>query len=348
MSHVDLRSDTVTRPTPAMWEAMRSAPLGDDVFGDDPTTNELQERTAELLGKEVALIVPTGTMANQVCIRTWTEPGDEIIVEDGAHIYQYEGGAYAAVSGVSIRCVPGVRGLLDPDEVRRAIRPAGGLSHFPPTRLVCLEDSANRGGGTCYPLARIAAIADVAREAGLRLHLDGARIFNAAIATSCTPRQIAEPFDSVCFCLSKGLGCPAGSLVAGSRAFIERAHRFRKMLGGGMRQAGVLAAAGLHALDHHVARLADDHARAARLALALATIPGLAIDLAAVETNMVYVDVSGTGLPAARFVEGLRSRGVLVTVAGETRIRAVTHLEVDDAGIEQAIAAFFAVAARPA
>ena len=347
MTLVDLRSDTVTRPVPAMWDAMRRAPLGDDVFGDDPTVRELQERAAALLGKEAALFVPTGTMANQVAIRTWTEPGDEIIVEAGAHIYQYEGGAYAALSGVSIRCIEGTRGLLDPEDVRLGIRPEGGLSHFPCSKLVCVENTANRGGGTCYPLDRIGAIASVARERGLLLHLDGARLFNAVAATGCTAAELAGPFDSISFCLSKGLGCPVGSLVVGSRAFVDRAHRFRKMFGGGMRQAGVLAAAGVYALENHLERLADDHRRAAKLARELAALPGLAVDLEAVQTNMVYVDVRGTGLDAAGFLERLAPSQVLPVLVGPTTLRAVTHLEIDDPGIDRAVAAFAEVASCP-
>jgi threonine aldolase len=344
MRRVDLRSDTVTRPVPDMWDAMRRARLGDDVFGDDPTVRELEERSAELLGKEAALFVPSGTMANQVAIRTWTEPGDEIIVETGAHIYQYEGGAYAALSGVSIKCIEGARGLLDPEDVRLGIRPPGGLSHFPNTKLVCVENTANRGGGTCYPRPRIEEIAAVAREHGLLLHLDGARLFNAAVATGCPAAGLAAPFDSISFCLSKGLGCPVGSLVVGSRAFVDRGHRFRKMFGGGMRQAGVLAAAGLYALENHIDRLADDHRRAARLARELAAIPGLEVDLAGVETNMVYVDVAGTGLDAAAFLERLAPHEVFPVLVGPTTLRAVTHLEIDDPDIDRAIAAFAEVA----
>jgi threonine aldolase len=345
MHAVDLRSDTITQPTTGMWEAIRTARLGDDVFGDDPTVAALQERSAELLGKEAALFVPSGTMANQVAIRTWTEPGDEIVVEEGAHIYQYEGGAYAALSGVSIKCIVGERGLLDAEQVRLGIRPPGGWSHFPVTRLVCVENSANRGGGTVYSPARTEAIAEVAREHGLRLHLDGARLFNAAAALEASPAELAAPFDSISFCLSKGLGCPVGSLVVGSRAFVERAHRFRKMFGGGLRQAGVLAAAGLYALEHHLDRLTDDHRRARRLAGAVAAMPGLRVDEDRVETNMLYADVSGTGLDAAAFIERLEARGVRVVLIGPAEIRAVTHLHVDDAAIDRAIEAFAAVAA---
>jgi threonine aldolase len=344
MRPIDLRSDTVTRPTPAMRQAMAEAELGDDVFGDDPTVNRLQEVAAARLGKEAALFVPSGTMANQVAIRAHTEPGDEIVVEAGAHIFLYEGGGASALSGVSVRTVAAPRGLLDAQQVADAVRPPGGLSHYPVSKLVCLENTANRGGGSVYRPERVAAIADVARDHGLRMHLDGARMFNAAVALGCSAADVAAPFDTISFCLSKGLGCPVGSLLVGSSAFVARAHRFRKMFGGGMRQAGVLAAAGLHALEHHVERLADDHARALRLAEAMAATPGCAVDLAAVESNMVYVDVAGTGRDADAFGAGMGARGVLVHPTGRTSLRFVTHLDVDDAGIDATLAAFADVA----
>jgi threonine aldolase len=323
-----------------MREAMMTAPLGDDVFGDDPSVLRLQEMAAERLGSEAALFLPSGTMANEVAIRCHTEPGDEIIVESGSHIFLYEGAGFAALSGVSARCLDGVRGVFSGEQVRAAVRPPGGLSHYPVSKLVCVENSANRGGGTVWPLARLREVSEAAREHSLRLHLDGARVWNAAVALGVDVREITRHFDSVSFCLSKGLGCPVGSLLCGGRAFVERAHRFRKMFGGGMRQAGVLAGAGIFALEHHVARLADDHARARRLAEALAALPGLSVDLPAVQTNMVYVDVAGTGRSAAQFVEGLANLGVLVTAAGAATLRAVTHLDVDDAGIERALDGF--------
>ncbi len=339
----DFRSDTVTRPTAAMREAMMRAPLGDDVFGDDPTVNALQHRAAELFGKEAGLFMPSGTMANQVAVRTHTEPGDEIIVEAGSHIFLYEGGGFAALSGVSARCVAGERGLMRAEAVKEAIRPLHSLSHFPTTKLVCVENTANRGGGTAYPLDRLDAIAAVARDHGLRLHLDGARVFNAAVAQGVEVARIAAPFDSISCCLSKGLGAPVGSVLLGSRAFVDRAHRFRKMFGGGMRQAGVLAAAGLHALEHHVERLAVDHAHARELARRLAALPGIAVDLDSVETNMAYVDVSGSGLDAPTFCDRLAPRGVLMHAVSQTHLRAVTHLDLSPACVEAAVAAFEAV-----
>ena len=324
-----------------MLRAMSEAPVGDDVFGDDPSVNRLQDRSAELLGKEAALFVPSGTMANQVAIRTHTQPGDEIIVESEAHIFLYEGGGFAALSGVSARCVPGVRGILAPTDVEAAIRPPGGLSHFPLTRLIALEDTANRGGGTVYPRSAVLGIRDVATRHGLALHLDGARMFNAAVASGLSAEEIARPYDSVSFCLSKGLGCPVGSLLVGTRPFIDRAHRFRKMFGGGMRQAGFLAAAGLHALDHHVARLADDHARARRLADALVA-SGAFAPASPVATNMAYVDTVG---PAQEVVDRAAAEGVLVHATGPKTLRVVAHLDVDDAGIERAISVLIRSAA---
>jgi len=348
MSTIDLRSDTITRPTLAMRKAMASAEVGDDVFGDDPSVNLLQERAASLLGKEAALFVPSGTMANQVALRTHTEPGDEIIVESGSHIFLYEGGGFAALSGLSARCLDAEGGLLSAEDVPAAVRPPGGLSHFPNTKLVCLENTANRGGGTVYTPERTLSIAEVARDEGLALHLDGARVFNASVALDLPVAALAAPFDSIAFCLSKGLGCPVGSLLVGSVPFIERAHRFRKMFGGGMRQAGIIAAAGLHALDHHIERLADDHRRARHLAETLAAMAGIAVDLARVETNMVYIDIAATGRCAADWIEGLESQGVWMAAVSGTELRAVTHLDVDDVGIDRTIDAFAALAPQKA
>jgi threonine aldolase len=335
----DFRSDTVTVPTAAMRAAIAEAPVGDDVFGDDPSVNRLQDRVADLLGKEAALFVPSGTMANQVAIRTHTEPGDEIIAEATSHIFLYEGGGFAALSGVSLRQVPGVRGILDPSAVAAAVRPPGGLSHYPVSKLLCVEDTANRGGGTVYPLETLHALRTVADAHGLRMHLDGARLLNAAVALGVPPADLAAPFDSISLCLSKGLGAPVGSLLVGSRPFVDRAHRFRKMFGGGMRQAGLLAAAGLHALEHHVDRLADDHTRAHRLAAALAALPGISVDLHSVQTNMAYVDFAGTGRDSAAWSAWLADRGVLASAPSPTTLRFVTHLQVGDDAVDAAIAA---------
>ena len=333
---IDLRSDTVTLPTLAMRQAMANAEVGDDVFGDDPTVHRLEARTAELLGKEAAVFVPSGTMANQLAVRAHTEPGDEILVEANAHIYYYEGGAPAALSGVICRCLPGQRGVFSGPEVEAVLRPPD--PHFAPTKLVCVENTHNRGGGSIWPIERIAEVAAVARRHGLRLHLDGARLWNAAIATGLAEREYAAHFDSVNVCFSKGLGAPVGSALAGSHEFIQRARRFRKQFGGGMRQAGILAAAALYALDHHRARLAEDHDNARSLAHGLAQLPGVELDAATVETNIVRFRV--TSAPAPRLVQQLSEAGVRVLATGPDTIRAVTNLNVSPADIAVAVELF--------
>jgi threonine aldolase len=327
---VDLRSDTVTRPTPAMREAMARAEVGDDVYGEDPTVNRLSERVAALLGKERALFVPSGTMANQIALHVHTRPGDEVIVSAGAHCMLYESGAAGALSGLQFHVVGDARGVFGADEVEQAIQPDN--HHFAPTTLVAVENTHNRGGGTVIPQREVEAVVRVARAHGLATHLDGARLWNAHVATGLAVAELAAPFDTVSVCLSKGLGAPVGSLVAGPAQLVDRAHRRRKMLGGGMRQAGVLAAAGLYALDHHLVRLRDDHANARRLAEALARAQGVAIDPRAVETNIVIWDLSAAcPLDAAGFVARARARGLLVNAIGARRLRAVTHLDVDAA-----------------
>ena len=326
---IDLRSDTVTVPTAPMLEAMMAAPVGDDVYGEDPSVNRLQETLAALLGKEAALFVPSGTMANLISIKTHTEPGDEIILDADSHCYFYEGGGYAAVAGVSVRFVRGERGIIRADQVPPAVQPAD--DHFARSRLVVIENTHNRGGGSVYPVETVAAVGAVCREHGLRLHMDGARLFNACAASGARPADYARHVDSVCVCLSKGLGCPVGSLVAGSRDFIARAHHFRKMLGGGMRQAGYLAAAGLYALEHNVERLAEDHANARLLADAVRAHPSLRLKYDPPETNMVYFDVLPPLQPAA-FQAALRERGMLLDGDGVT-FRAVTHIGITEADI---------------
>jgi threonine aldolase len=332
---IDLRSDTVTRPTPAMRQVMANAEVGDDVLGEDPTVNLLQEKMASLLGKEAGLFVPSGTMANQLAIKTHVMPGDEIIIDKEAHIFYYECAATAVISGAQFRCLSGERGILSAEMIESAIRSPD--IHQPPSRLVCLENSHNRGGGSVYPEASLAAIAGLASRRGLRLHLDGARLFNAALATNARVSELARHADSVSVCLSKGLGAPVGSVLCGSADFIAAARRFRKMLGGGMRQAGILAAAGIHALDHHVERLAEDHALAKRLAQGLARIPGLGLDPETVVTNIVIYDVAGTGLSADEVVERLAAEGVLMIPFGPTTVRAVTHLDVASTDLDAAL-----------
>jgi threonine aldolase len=331
---IDLRSDTVTKPTPAMREVMARAEVGDDVFGDDPTVKELEVQTAELLGKEAALFVPSGTMANQLAIRGHTQPGDEILVEANAHLHYYEGGAPAALSGVMCRCLNGQRGVFTGADVEAALRPAD--QHFPPTRLVCIENTHNRGGGKIWSLEQTQQVAATARKHGLQLHLDGARLWNAAVASGIPERDYAAHFDTVSVCFSKGLGAPVGSALVGSKGFIERARRFRKMFGGGMRQAGIIAAGALFALRHHRDRLAEDHANARALASGLATVEGLEAEPAEVETNMVRFRVRS--LPAQRLVDRLRAQGVLVLTVGPDTIRAVTNLMVSSDDIQAAVA----------
>lgn len=340
---IDLRSDTITQPTLAMRAAMAQAEVGDDVFGDDPTVQRLEARVAEVLGKEAAVFVPSGTMANQLAVRTHTEPGDEILVEANAHIYFYEAGGPAALAGVMCRCLPGVRGIFTAADVEAALRPLD--QHFPVTKLVCLENTHNRGGGSIWPLERIKEVAAVARQHGLRLHLDGARLWNASAATGISEREYAAHFDSVSVCFSKGLGAPIGSALCGSSVFIQRARRFRKMLGGGMRQAGIIAAGALLALEQHRARLAEDHANARALAQGLASLPGIQLDPATVQTNIVLMRV--TGAPVAALVRRLNEAGVRVLATGPDTIRAVTNLMVTREDISVAVEAFSAALLQP-
>ena len=334
MRVIDLRSDTVTKPTPAMREAMARAEVGDDVFGDDPTVKELEAQTADLLGKEAALFVPSGTMANQLALRSHTQPGDEILVEANAHIYYYEGGAPAALSGVMCRCLNGQRGIFTGADVEAALRPAD--QHFAPTRLVCLENTHNRGGGKIWSLDQTEEVTATARKHRLQLHLDGARLWNAAVASGIPERAYAAHFDTISVCFSKGLGAPVGSALVGSRDVIGRARRFRKMFGGGMRQAGIIAAGALFALRHQHDRLAEDHANAKALASGLATVDGLELDPAEVETNMVRFRVRS--LPARQLVDRLRAEGVRVLPVAPDTIRAVTNLMVSSDDIHAAVA----------
>ncbi len=335
---VDLRSDTVTQPTAGMRDAMHTAVVGDDVLGDDPTVRKLEQHLATILGKEAALFVASGTMANAVAIRAHTSPGDEIVTETTSHIYQYEGGGYAALSGCSISLVPGENGILNPKDVANAIRKAeGSLAHYPDGTLVCVENTSNRGGGTCYPQETLDEIARIAHENGCAAHIDGARLFNAVIATGVNPARMVRDYDSISICLSKGLGAPVGSVLVGSAEFIARAHRWRKMFGGGMRQAGVIAACGIYALEHHVERLADDHKRARRLAEAINSMDGFTVNLDSVETNMVYIE--GV-LSAPQILEKLAAHGIDVLEVGPTAVRAVVHLHITDRDIDRTIEAF--------
>jgi threonine aldolase len=333
MRIVDLRSDTVTRPSPGMREAMARAEVGDDVYGEDPTVNALQERVAALLGKEAGLFVASGTMANQAALGTLTRPGDEILCDEGAHPVNFEGGALAALWGAQVRTLRSPRGILDPVEVEAAVRPAS--EHFPRTRVIEIENTHNRGGGAVYPIERVRALADVARRRGLHLYLDGARLLNAQVASGVAAREYAAHATLVSICLSKGLGAPAGSVVAGPRDLVREAHRLRKRLGGAWRQAGILAAAGLYALEHNVPRLAEDHENARRLGAALAAIPGAALAYP-VDTNLVFASFAGRD--AADLAARLRQVGVLCNPEGSRPdlVRFVTHLDVSHDDVDEA------------
>lgn len=333
---IDLRSDTVTTPTPDMRRAMAAAEVGDDVYGEDPTIHRLEELGAQLMGKEAAVFVPSGTMGNQIAVLAQTTPGDEIIVEAEAHVFYYEVGGLARLGGLQTRTIPGEHGRLSPDQVAAAVR--GENIHFPPTTLLCLENTHNRAGGTVLTVEQTSALAAVAHEHGLKVHLDGARLFNAAVALGVPVADLAAPCDTVMFCLSKGLSAPVGSLVAGPADTIARVRMFRKMLGGGMRQAGVLAAAGLIALQDMPSRLAEDHDNARRLALGLAELPGVQVDLDTVQTNIVIFHLTGAiGGPA--LVASLRDRGVLANATGPQSVRFVTHKDVTAADIDKTLQA---------
>jgi threonine aldolase len=335
---VDLRSDTVTRPTPAMRAAMQDAPVGDDVYGEDPTVNALQQRLADELGLEAALFVPSGTQSNLLALMSHCERGDEYIVGMDAHTYKFEGGGAAVLGSIQPQpIVQDADGSLPLERVAAAIKPVD--PHFARTRLLALE---NTWHGRVLPMEYLHAAHDFARERGLALHLDGARLYNAAVASGVPARAIARHFDSVSVCLSKGLGAPVGSVLVGSAALIDKARRWRKVAGGGWRQAGMLAAAGLHALDHHVARLADDHARAARLAAQLAQLPGLR--LLGQHTNMVFVEVSAERL--RELDAHLRDAGIRISIGYLPTLRLVTHLDVDDDGIARTAEAFRAFFTR--
>ncbi|MBI4240600.1 MAG: low specificity L-threonine aldolase [Candidatus Rokubacteria bacterium] len=331
---VDLRSDTLTLPTPEMREAMARAEVGDDVWEEDPTVQRLEALAAERTEKEAGLFVPSGTMGNLVSVLSQTRPGQEIVLDQDSHIFNYEVASAAVIGGVQTRPMQTERGFLSPEQVRSAIRPPN--IHIPPTGLVCLENTHNRHGGTVCTPEEIGAVAEVAHAAGIPVHLDGARIFNAAVAVRRPVAEFTRPVDSVTFCVSKGLAAPVGSLVCGSRELVARARRFRKMLGGGMRQVGVLAAAGIVALEKMVDRLAEDHANARRLAEGLASLPGIRIDLANVQTNIVIFFVERRG-GVDELVPGCAARKVKIHAIGPTSIRCVTHKDVDREDIDRAL-----------
>ena len=337
MTAIDLRSDTVTKPTDEMRRAMAAAEVGDDVFGEDPSINELQERSAALLGKEAGLLTSSGTMSNLIATLAWSSKGDEIIMGDEAHMFWNESAGQAALGGVQTRLVPNdPQGRINPDDVAAAIRPPGNL-HFPRTSMVCLENTHNRCSGQVLTPEDTKAVCDVAHAAGVPVHLDGARIFNASVALEVPPVELTREVDDLSFCLSKSLSCPVGSVLVGSQEFIDNAKRWRKMLGGGMRQAGILAAAGLVALDTMIDRLAEDHQNARRLAQGLANIDGLSVDPESIQTNIVFFEVDEDLGTAADLIAALKNHGVLVSYPGKQSIRMVTHRHISPEDIEEAL-----------
>ncbi len=332
---IDLRSDTVTKPSDEMRAVMARAPVGDDVYGEDPTVNRLQEMGAALVGKAAALFVPSGTMGNQLAIRVQTQPGQEVIVESKSHIVQYEQGAAGALSGVQLHWVVAERGIMQPEQVEAAIRPKD--IHLIQTGLLCIENTSNRGGGSMYPLATIEQIHAVATKHGIPMHLDGARLFNAVVASGVSAVEYARHFDTVSFCLSKGLGAPAGTLLAtDNTAVFDKLRRFRRMYGGAMRQAGILAAAGIYALEHNIARLRADHDNARRLAQLLRQIPCVRINVDHVETNIIIFQIVGHRLTPAEIVAALAHEDVRLSAIGGASFRAVTHLDISAQDIERA------------
>ena len=335
---IDLRSDTVSRPTDAMREAIARADVGDDVYGDDPTINALEERVAEILGKEEAAFMPTGTMTNQVALRTHTEAGDEVLADIKAHIFTNEGGAPGGVSGVMFHPLPGTHGIFTAEDIRLAIRissPRMPARIGAPQKLLCVENTHNAGGGVIWPLDATKDVAGVAREYGLKTHLDGARLWNASVSSGIREADYAAPFDTVSVCFSKGLGAPVGSALAGSHELIVRARRFKQMFGGGFRQAGILAAGALHAIENHRQRLAEDHRKARRFASGLAELPGIELDTSLVQTNIVRFRLASAS--AGEFVERCHEGGVAMNPSGRHGVRAVFHLDVAEAMVEQAL-----------
>jgi threonine aldolase len=323
---IDLYSDTQTRPTPEMRDAMASAPVGDEQRGEDPSVNRLCDMTAELLGKEAAVFMPSGTMCNQIAILVHCRPGDEIIADRTAHIINSEGGGPAVFSGTMVRPIDGDRGIFSPEQAEAAIRKA--RRHAPRTRMIEIEQTANSGGGSIWPLETIRGVGAVAKAHDLILHMDGARLLNAVVASGVAARDFAEPFDSLWLDLSKGLGCPVGAVLAGDADFIADAWQWKQRMGGAMRQAGVIAAAGVHALEHHVDRMAEDHDNAQLFATSIANLPGVRVEPDRIETNMVFFDVSETGMTAAELNERLLARGVRIGENDRYRMRVVTHLDV--------------------
>lgn len=337
LQYIDLRSDTVTKPSPEMRKAMFEAEVGDDVYGEDPTVNLLQENIAEMFGKEAALFVPSGVMGNQVCIKVHTNPGDEIITDADSHIFVYENAAPAVLSGVNLKTIQNINGVITAKQIKAAIRPKA--YYLPLTKLICLENTHGRSGGTVFPFEEIKEIYNVAREENIKMHLDGARIWNASIASGISLKEYARYFDSISVCLSKGLGAPVGSVIIGDCDFIEKARVYRKMFGGGMRQVGILAAAGLYAIKNNYPRLSDDHKKAKHLAENLMNLKTFQIDIKNVQTNMVILKIVNN-ISQQEVLNKLKLNGVLLTPEFTDSVRAVTHLDVTFEDIQKAIEIF--------
>ncbi|HZY09738.1 MAG TPA: low-specificity L-threonine aldolase [Bacteroidota bacterium] len=338
MKYIDLRSDTVTKPSAGMLEAMMRAEVGDDVFGEDPTVNALQKKIAEIFGKAAALFVPSGTMGNEVCIKVHTEPGDEIIVEQDSHIFVYETAAPSLLSGVQMKALKGTRGMITAAQVKREIRPKA--YYLPRTKLICVENTHGRAGGTIVPLEELKLLHELAESEKIGMHLDGARLWNACVATGIAPKEYAKYTDSISVCFSKGLGAPIGSIIIGTNEFIEKARKYRKIFGGGMRQVGILAAAALYALDYNIDRLKEDHQKARYFAEEISRVKSLEIDLAEVQTNMVIIEIEKRGKSQEEILLLLKSHGILVTPERQSAIRAVMHLDVSMKEVEQAVSVF--------
>jgi threonine aldolase len=336
MKYIDLRSDTVTKPSKGMREAMMNAEVGDDVFGEDPTINKLQERCAKLTGKEKALFVTSGSLGNQLAVKAHTKPGDEIIVEAESHIYNYENAAPSIISNVQVMPIHGIDGVMSVEMIKKYLRDR--VYYFPENTLICIENTHNRAGGIIQPIESIREITAFAREQGIKTHLDGARIFNASIETGISVKEYASYFDSISFCFSKGLGAPVGSILCGDSAFITRAHKWRKILGGGMRQAGILAAAALYALDHNIERLKEDHEKAKLFAQSIASIQGVEVNIKNVQTNIVIFRQNK--FPKNQFIKLLKEQGVLISSGSFDYLRAVFHLDVSLQKVEESIKVF--------
>ncbi len=335
---IDIRSDTVTKPSKGMREMMANAEVGDDVFGEDPTVNRLQEYVADLLGKEAALYVPSGTMANQISINAHTQPGNEVICESGCHLFNYEAGGPALLSGVMLRTLDGKKGSLSAEQIEENIRPDN--SHFAQTTLITLENTHNRAGGTIFPFEEIKKISALAKDRKIKIHLDGARLMNAVVATGIKASEWTSYFDSASICLSKGLGAPVGSVIAGSGEFIQKAHRYRKTYGGGMRQSGVIAAAGIYALENNMERLSDDHDNARKFAEGISALDGISVDLDWVQTNIVMIDIDPSRGTGAEWVEALDAGGVAILATAPQRLRAVFHLDVSSEDTNRVVESF--------